>query len=115
MRKLTRTEDKNSFTYDFQKREFFSTINDFKIADMAYQFQVISKNRYINQSLETLQNNLRKTKQEFEKVPAVLDRLKRLNERKREQNIKVQYLGFMQTQIFEFLAARNNGFLSERP
>ena len=48
MKLLARTEDKNSFGYEFQKREFFSTINDFRVTDMAYQYQVISKNKYIN-------------------------------------------------------------------
>ncbi len=48
MKLLARTEEKNSFGYEFQKREFFSTINDFRVTDMAYQYQVISKNKYIN-------------------------------------------------------------------
>ncbi len=55
-----------------------------------------------------------KTKAEFEKVPAILESTKKLRTRKKEQNIKIQYLSFMESQIFKFLAERNNGYISER-
>jgi hypothetical protein len=47
MKKNSQEKKKNKIAYDFQKREFFSTINDYRITNMMYSFQVLSQNRYI--------------------------------------------------------------------
>jgi hypothetical protein len=74
---------------------------------------VLSINRYINQILERMQVSLVKTKQEFERIPEVLDKMKKVKDRKRESNMKIQYLTYMQNRVFDFLAARGNGYLKE--
>jgi hypothetical protein len=79
----------NPMSYDFQKRQFFSTINDFQLQLQMYSYQVLSLNKYINQILERLQSNLAKTKAEFDKIPEVLERMKKFKDKKREQNMKI--------------------------
>ena len=39
--------------------------------------------------------------------------MKKFKDRKRESNMKIQYLTFIQHRVFDFLAARGNGFLKE--
>ena len=60
-----------------------------------------------------MQTSLAKTKKEFERIPEVLDKMKKFKERKRESNMKIQYLTFIQHRVFDFLAARGNGYLKE--
>ena len=38
MQKLARQKERNNLTYEFQKREFFSTINDYRITNMMYSY-----------------------------------------------------------------------------
>lgn len=84
MKKNAKDKKKNRIAYDFQKREFFSTINDYRITNMMFSFQVLSQNRYINQTLEKLRFNLGKTIVEFNKIPSVLEKMRLLRDRKRE-------------------------------
>lgn len=80
---------------------------------MRYSYQVLSQNRYINQTLEMLEFSLSKTKSHFENIPQVLEKMKKFKARKTEQNIKVQYLTFIQQRVFEFMASRNNGYIND--
>ena len=89
MKKNSHEKKKNRIAYDFQKREFFSTINDYRITNMMYSFQVLSQNRYINQTLERLRFSLGKTIVEFNRVPGVLQKMKEFKTRKMEQNINI--------------------------
>ena len=41
--------------------------------------------------------------------------MKKFRERKREQNVKIQYLTFIQNKVFDFLASRNNGYIKDYP
>ena len=38
MQKLARQKERNNLTYEFQKREFFSTINDYRITNMMFSY-----------------------------------------------------------------------------
>jgi hypothetical protein len=115
MRKASREVFRSEIAYNFQKREFLSKINDFSLTLQMYSFQVLSLNRYINQLLENMQKNLVKTKAEFDKIPQLLEKMKKYRDRKREQNMKVQYLTFIQSKVFDFMASRSNGYVKEFP
>ena len=63
---------------------------------------------------DKLKHSLEQTKGEIEKIPEVLEKVTKIMIKQKEQNMKIQFLIFVQQRIFDFLASRNNGFHRER-
>jgi len=48
MKRLSKVKHENEIAFEYERREFFSTINDFLTVKMMYTHSVISQNKYID-------------------------------------------------------------------